>query len=83
MSPGFQIWKFDLPSLEFRPSKFGDSPYGHFPNLEGRISKLGRSNFQIWKPGDIEGPLPDLSKIIFKCHRKIRLYTTFRQTQNF
>jgi hypothetical protein len=83
MLSGFQLWILYLPSLEIRPSNFGDSPYGHFPNLEGLNSKVGRSNFQIWKPGNIEAPPPNLSKNIFKSRRKIRVYTTFRQTQNF
>jgi hypothetical protein len=56
MLPGFQIWNLYLPNLEIRPSKFGKWPYGESPNLEGLNSKLGRSNFQIWKPGDIEDP---------------------------
>jgi hypothetical protein len=70
MSPGFQIWNLDLPTLEIRPSKFGDSPYGHFPNLEGRISKFGRSKFQIWKPGDIEAPSPNLPNLFSKVIEK-------------
>jgi hypothetical protein len=41
MLPGFQIWNLYPPNLEIRPSKFGDSPYGHFPNLEGINSKFG------------------------------------------
>jgi hypothetical protein len=70
MSPGFQLWKFDLPNLEFIPSKFGKWPYGESPNLEGRNSKFGRSKFQIWKPGDIEDPLPEFAKFYFQMSSK-------------
>ena len=66
MSPGFQIWNLDLPTLEFRPSKFGKWPYGESPKLEGRISKLGRYKIQSWKPDNIEAPSPKLSNFIFQ-----------------
>jgi hypothetical protein len=80
MSPDFQIWKLYLPSLEFRPSKFGKWPYGESPNLEGRISKVGRPKFQIWKPGDIEGPSPEFVKIYFqKSSKNPTLYVTLQK----